>query len=162
MNEIFWRSPWPFRGVQIPCPSSPFFFLETPWFFLLFSRISLFFLSVFPSFPGDFRGSVGINYPCLFRGFPCLFQKQKKQERKDRVAARAIRANRFARIDSRKSFAIETPSFIARQAKTPEFPIRASHATKAQGYFSLSVKKVREKVSEWLPGSPGVGNSEKS
>ena len=37
---------------------------------------------------------------------------------------------RFARIDSRESFAIETPIFIARQAdshESPEFPIRANH-----------------------------------
>ena len=37
---------------------------------------------------------------------------------------------RFARIDSRESFAIETPIFIARQADSHgslEFPIRANH-----------------------------------
>ena len=37
---------------------------------------------------------------------------------------------RFARIDSRESFAIETPIFIARQANSHEsleFPIRANH-----------------------------------
>ena len=55
------------------------------------------------------------------------------------LVARAIRANRFARIDSLESFAIETPIFIVRQAGSPEsleFPtranrtIRANHATK--------------------------------
>ena len=49
--------------------------------------------------------------------------------------ARAIRANRFARIDSqRESFAIEPPIFIARQAdshESLEFPIRANHAIRA-------------------------------
>ena len=43
---------------------------------------------------------------------------------------------RFARIDSRESFAIETPIFIARQADLPEslkFPIRANHGTKGHG-----------------------------
>ena len=42
-------------------------------------------------------------------------------------------AMRFARIDSRGSFAIETPIFIARQAdshESLEIPIRANHATK--------------------------------
>ena len=41
---------------------------------------------------------------------------------------------RFARIDSRESFAIETPIFIARQADSHEpleFPIRANHAIRA-------------------------------
>ena len=45
----------------------------------------------------------------------------------------AIRANRFARIVLRESFAIDTPIFMARQADSPEsleFPIRANHATK--------------------------------
>ena len=32
----------------------------------------------------------------------------------------SLRANRFARIDSRESFAIETPMFIARQADSHE------------------------------------------
>ena len=47
--------------------------------------------------------------------------------------ARAIR-NRFARIDSRESFAIETPIFIARQAdshESLEFPIRANYPLRA-------------------------------
>ena len=41
---------------------------------------------------------------------------------------------RFARIDSRESFAIETPIFIARQAdshESLEFPIRANHPIRA-------------------------------
>ena len=43
-------------------------------------------------------------------------------------------ATRFARIDSRESFAIETPIIIARQAGSPEsleFPIRANHPIRA-------------------------------
>ena len=43
----------------------------------------LVFLSVFPFFSRDFRGSVGIKNPCFLGGFPCDFQKNK--ERKDRV-----------------------------------------------------------------------------
>ena len=38
-----------------------------------------------------------------------------------------------SQCDSRESFAIETPNFIARQADSPEsleFPIRVNHATK--------------------------------
>ena len=41
---------------------------------------------------------------------------------------------RFARIDSRESFAVETPIFIAHQADSPEslkFPIRANHPIRA-------------------------------
>ena len=56
-------------------------------------------------------------------------------------------ATRFARIDSRESFAIETPIIIARQADSPESleslesreSIRTNHATKAK---SLCVKNV--------------------
>ena len=43
-------------------------------------------------------------------------------------------ANRFARIDSRESFAIEIPIFKARQGDSPEsleFPIRANHLIRA-------------------------------
>ena len=43
-------------------------------------------------------------------------------------------ATRFARIDSRESFAIDTPVFIARQAdshESLEFPIRANHPIRA-------------------------------
>ena len=46
-----------------------------------------------------------------------------------RAIRNAIRANRL-QIDSRESFAIESPIFIARQADSPESPIRANHATK--------------------------------
>ena len=42
------------------------------------------YLSVFPFFSRDFRGSVGIENPCFWGGFPCLFPKKNK-ERKDRV-----------------------------------------------------------------------------
>ena len=47
---------------------------------------------------------------------------------------KAIRANRFARIDSREPFAIETPIFIVREAdshESLEFPIRANHPIRA-------------------------------
>ena len=47
--------------------------------------------------------------------------------------ARAIRNA----IDSRESFAVEPPIFIARQAdlrESLEFPIRANHATKVYGH----------------------------
>ena len=51
-----------------------------------------------------------------------------------RAIRNEIRANRFARIDSRESFAIETPILKARQADSPEsldFPIRANHPIRA-------------------------------
>ena len=47
-----------------------------------------------------------------------------------RAIRNAIRANRFARIDSRESFALETPIVIVHQAdshESLEFPIRANH-----------------------------------
>ena len=58
-------------------------------FLSLFFWISLFFfpceeflvfLSVFPFFSRDFRGSVGIKNPCFFGGFPRVFQKKQGKE----------------------------------------------------------------------------------
>ena len=40
----------------------------------------LVFLSVFPFFSRDFRGSVGIKNPCFFGGFPCRFPKKQGKE----------------------------------------------------------------------------------
>ena len=60
-------------------PVLPFLvFLE----FLVFSPCEEFlvFLSVFPFFSRDFRGSVGIKNPCFFGGFPCLFPKKQGKE----------------------------------------------------------------------------------
>ena len=50
--------------------------------FLVFSPCEEFlvFLSVFPFFSRDFRGSVGIENPCFFGGFPCLFPKKQGKE----------------------------------------------------------------------------------
>ena len=59
------------------------FFLE----FLVFSPCEeefLVFLSVFPFFSRDFRGSVGIKNPCFWVVF-LAFKKKKNKERKDRV-----------------------------------------------------------------------------
>ena len=53
--------------------------------------------------------------------------------REESLVARAIR-NAIPRIDSRESFAIETPIFIALQADSPEsreFPTRANHPIRA-------------------------------
>ena len=64
-------------------PVLPFLvFLE----FLVFSPCEEFlvFLSVFPFFSRDFRGSVGIKNPCFFWWFSLPFSKKNK-ERKDRV-----------------------------------------------------------------------------
>ena len=61
---------------------------------------------------------------------------------------------RFARIDSRESFAIGTPIFRARQAtshESLEFPIRANHATK--GGASFTGKKTGSKTSTQEFGS---------
>ena len=54
------------------------FFLE----FLVFwpCKDFLVFLSVFPLFSRDFRGSVGIKNPCFFGGFPCHFPKKQGKE----------------------------------------------------------------------------------
>ena len=62
---------------------------------------------------------------------------------------------RFAQIDSRESFAIKTPIFIARQANSHEsleFPIRAirviraNYATKCSTLPALEVKGRQEKT----------------
>ena len=56
-------------------------------------------------------------------------------------------ATRSARIDSRESFAIETPIFIARQADSHdllEYPIRASHpirANRAHRFARITLRK---------------------
>ena len=63
-----------------------------------------------------------------FRGFTLHFTKGWFPKGYGRFATR------FARIDLRESFAIETPIFIGRQADSPvslEFPIRASHPIRA-------------------------------
>ena len=55
--------------------------------FLVFSPLQGFpfvFLSVFPFFSRDFRGSVGIKNPCFFWVAFLAFSKKNK-ERKDRV-----------------------------------------------------------------------------
>ena len=70
-------------GLKRHFPVLPFLvFLE----FLVFFPCEdfLVFLSVFPFFSRDFRGSAGIRNPCCFGGFPCRFPKKNK-ERKDRV-----------------------------------------------------------------------------
>ena len=52
------------------------------WEFLVFFPCEdfLVFLGVFPFFSRDFRGSVGIKYPCFFGGFTCLFPKKQGKE----------------------------------------------------------------------------------
>ena len=61
----------------VPCPSFPCF-SGIPCFFSLrgipcfFERFSL--------LSRDFRGSVGIQNPCFFGGFPCLFPKKQGKE----------------------------------------------------------------------------------
>ena len=69
----------PVYVLIFPDPVLPFLvFLE----FLVFSPCAdfLVFLSVFPFFSRDFRGSVGIKNPCFFCGFPCLFPKKQGKE----------------------------------------------------------------------------------
>ena len=67
---------------RTPNPVLPFLvFLEFLVFFCL-ARISLFFLSVFPFFSRDFRGSAGIKILVFLVVFLAVFQKNK--ERKDR------------------------------------------------------------------------------
>ena len=54
-------------------------FFGIPCFFFPLRGIPCF-LSVFPFFSMDFRGSVGIKNPCFFGGFPCLFPKNQGKE----------------------------------------------------------------------------------
>ena len=66
-------------GEKSANPVLPFLvFLE----FLVFwpCKEFLVFLSVFPFFSRDFRGSVGIKIPCFFGGFPCHFPKKQGKE----------------------------------------------------------------------------------
>ena len=71
------------RDIVGHYPVLPFLgFLEFLVFFLC--EEFLVFLSVFPFFSRDFRGSVGTKNPCFFGGFPALFPKNK--ERKDKVS----------------------------------------------------------------------------
>ena len=80
------------------------FFLALPYpSFPCFSRIPCFFLceeflvfsSVFFFFCRDFEGSVGINNPCFFGGFPCLFPKKQGKEGRGGVAPRLLRSCPF-------------------------------------------------------------------
>ena len=48
-------------------------------FLFSFLRNSFLF-SVFPFFPKDFRGSLGIKNPCFFGGFPCRVPKKQGKE----------------------------------------------------------------------------------
>ena len=68
-----------YRGEILPFLCSFFF-----WNSLFFSPFSfwdfLVFLTVFPFFSRDSRGSAGIKNPCFFGGFPCLFPKNKGKE----------------------------------------------------------------------------------
>ena len=66
-----------FASISAPCPSFPCF-LEFLVFFLC--EEFLVFLSVFPCFSRDFRGSVGIQNPCFFGGFPGHFPKKQGKE----------------------------------------------------------------------------------
>ena len=72
------------KGFSVfPLSFPSLFFLEFLVFFS--SRGCPVFLSVFPFFSRDFRGSVGIKNPCFFGGFSLPFPKKNK-ERKDRVS----------------------------------------------------------------------------
>ena len=71
-----------FTGTTAPPPVLPFLvFLEFLGFWPC--KEFLVFLSVFPFFSRDFRGSVGIKNPCFLVVFLATFQKNK--ERKDRA-----------------------------------------------------------------------------
>ena len=60
-------------------PVLPFLaFGEFLFFFFPRRGIPCSFGAFFPSFPGDFMGSVGIKNPCFFGGFPCHFPKKIK------------------------------------------------------------------------------------
>ena len=94
---------------------------------------------MFPSIPKIL--GVHQNNPCFWVVFFIVFrQRQEKKIRTYDILCRSpagslgLFATRFARIDSRESFAIETPIFIARHADSQEsleFPIRANHPIRA-------------------------------
>ena len=83
-----WRQLWS-HGLAEPGVSTTAAVLANPVLpFLVFLEFLdflpceefLVFLSVFPFFSRDFRGSVGIKNPCFFGGFPCLFPKKQGKE----------------------------------------------------------------------------------
>ena len=70
-------------------PSTVRNFMTSSGSFLVFFEFLVFFfccedflvfLSVFPFFSRDFRGSVGIKNPCFFGGFPCRLPKKQGKE----------------------------------------------------------------------------------
>ena len=70
-----------FRNVRLqvlPCPSFPCFF-GIPCFFPC--EDFLVFVSVFPFFSRDFKGSAGIGNPCFFGGFSLPFSKKTRKGR---------------------------------------------------------------------------------
>ena len=70
------------RGCRAcrPCPDLPFLaFLDFLAFFV--ARNFLAFLSVFPFFPRDFRGSAWRKNPCFFGWFSLLFSKKASKGR---------------------------------------------------------------------------------
>ena len=74
-------------------------------------------------------------------------------------------ATRFARIDSRESFAIETPVFIARLAdshESLEFPIRANHpirANRANRFARITPLRKGRLERGWGRVGDGLGKS---
>ena len=78
----------------VPYPVLPFLVLLE---FLDFFPCEEFlaFLSVFPFFCRDFRGSVGIKNPCFFGGFPCLFPKKQGKEGQGKHLASVSQSNVF-------------------------------------------------------------------
>ena len=69
-NKVCWNA-------TLPCPSFPCFF-GIPCFFPC--EDFLVFLSIFPFFSRDFRGSAGIKNPCFFGGFPRRFPRKQEKE----------------------------------------------------------------------------------
>ena len=77
----------PLRG-DLSDPNRSDFEQIATLFFLCFLEFLVFFslsgipcfLSVFPFFSREFRGSVGRKSPCFFGGFPCHFPKRQGKE----------------------------------------------------------------------------------
>ena len=95
------------RVLSKPCPSFPCFFFGIPCFFSPCEEF-LVFLSVFPLFSRDFRGSVGIKNPCFVGGFPCLFPKKqgKEGQGRSRPSSRKNSRKGFGRISCELGSAI--------------------------------------------------------
>ena len=102
-------------NISTKFPLLPFLvFLE----FLVFFPCEEFlvFLSVFPFFSRDFRGSAGIKNPCFFGGFPGNFPKKQGKERQG--CSRTVFTGQDSAAQQGPQISVENPLLGARQVSS--------------------------------------------